>query len=525
MQKQLFYLNNQELVAYAWEAKQLTRLASFDNDEAGREQFAGYLDGAPQVPSYLLVDVIEEDFQRDTTPHVTGKGRAALVERKLSQLYRDTPFRHASLQGRDKEGRKDDRYLFNALTNPDLPRTWLAILAKYAVPLAGMYSLASLGQQLFDRLKLTSKAVLLVTHQSSGLRQSFFHEGALRFSRLTPLFDHAPERLAETFRTESAKTRQFMASTRLLARGVQVELVLLASADNIKALAPELVDNADVHYAPLTLDEAREQLRVGLFDTSGECNPMYLALLATASPASHFHLRDQKHFHSLLRLRQMLYAASGVVALAAVAWTIVDVLTILELRREAVRLESETAATELRLNAVVKDMPVTQVTPHNMRATVNLEAMVSQNVPLPNVQVAELSTVLNNLPQIKLKKLQWQVLDPAVALAPPDPAGAAPLAPPPPGDFPPPPALVGIPDRTGQSLLLEGEIAPFKGDYRAAIDAVNQLVTQMNRNPKVRAEVTQPVLDTRPTVRMQSTVGARDADASAQFALKITWKP
>ncbi len=523
MRKQLFYLNNQQLVAYAWQGTALTRAASFDNDEGGRVLFGAYLAQAPAVPSYLLVDVIEEDFQRDTAPHVTGRARLALVERKLTQLYRDTQFRHAELQGRDKEGRKDDRYLFNALTKPELPKSWLAVMQAQAVPLVGVYSLASLSQLLFDQLKLDTGPVLLVTHQSSGLRQSFFHEGALRFSRLTPLFDHAPERLAEAFRVETAKTRQFMASTRLLARGAQVRLVLLANQDKLDALAPDLVDTPDVHYRALALDEARLLLRAGQFDCGADADALYMALLAGARVPSHFPLRDQKHFYQLLQARMLLYVLSGTMALGALIWTAFDVRAIIALRQEALRFDQEAMATDARFQVVVKGMPATLVTPHNMKSVVDLEMMIDRNVPLPGVQMAVLSGVLNGIPEIKVNKLQWQAIEAATLLVPVDPA--APPPPPVQGDFPPPPGQLGIPDRTAQTLLVEGEIVPFKDDYRAAIDSVNRLAAGLNKQAGVHAEVTLPPLDTRPTVKLDNVAGDDNIVAKALFAIKVTWKP
>jgi hypothetical protein len=519
VRKQLFYLTNQHLVAYAWHGKVLTREAGFDNDDAGRALFGAYLAQAAAAPSYLVVDVIEEDFQRDSAPHVTGRARAALVERKLTTLYRDTQFRHAELQGRDKDGRKDDRYLFNALTKPELPKSWLAIMQTHAVPLVGVYSLATLGQLLFDKLKLDSGPVLLVTHQSSGLRQSFFHEGALRFSRLTPLFDHAPERLAEAFRVETNKTRQFMASTRLLARGAKVQVVVLASEANLAALAPHLADNADVSYRALALGQARTLLRAGQFDADTDADPLYLALLAGARVPSHFPLRDQKHFYQLLQTRIALYVLSGSVALAALGWAGMDVMNILALRSEAVRLDQEAVATELRYQAVIKGMPATPVTPHNMKSVVDLEAMIDRNVPLPTAQMAALGSVLNNLPDIKISKLQWTALEPAALLVPVD------AAPAPQGDFPPPPGNLGVPQKTAQVLLVEGQILPFTGDYRAAIDNVARLAAQLNKQTGVHAEIVSQPLDVRPTVKLDNTAGAVNSAAQALFALKITWKP
>jgi hypothetical protein len=524
VRKQLFYLTNQELTAYAWHGKDLLRVDGFDNTDAGRLLFGEYLAQAKVVPSYLLVDVVEEDFQRDSAPHVTGASREALIERKLQQLYRDTPFRHAELQGRDKGGRKDDRYLFNALTNAELPKAWLAVMLKHAVALAGMYSVPSLSALLFEKIKPGPGPVLLVSHQSGGLRQSFFDDGQLRFSRLTPLFDHAPAHLLEVFRIETAKTRQFMASTRLLARGAQVAVLVLASAAMLEALGPEMADNADVRYVALESAQAGRLAGLGKFDASGGCDPLFLALLANARVASHFPLREQRHFYQLLQTRALLYGMAGAVALGALAWTAIDVVTTLELRREAVRLQQEAASTEQRYQAIMRDLPRTLVTPHNMKSVVGLEAMLAQHVPLPSEQLAALGAVLAGLPQLKLARLQWDAVPGASVLAAPDP-NAAPPEPAPAGDFPPLAEALGVPDKTAQVLHLEGEVLPFSGDYRAALDAVNQLATQLARDPRVQAEVTLQPIDTRVSVRLESKTGVPAGELTAPFAMKVTWKP
>ena len=521
MQKHLFYLSNQELVAYALKAKVLTRVDSFEHDEAGRARFSAYLATVTSVPSYLLVDVIEEDFQRDSAPHVSGRARVAVLDRKLQQLYRDTPFRQATLQGRDKEGRKDDRYLFNALTNAELPKAWLALMQQHAVPLVGIYSLASLSQLLFDKLELGSGPVLLVSHQSSGLRQSFFQEGLLRFSRLTPLFDHAPERLAEAFRVETVKTRQFMANSRLLARGAQVKVVVLARQTNLDALASGMQGDADVSYLPIDLEQVRTMLHLGQFDVDAECNPLYLALLASTRVPTHFPLRDQKHFYQLLQARMMLYVMSGVVALAAVVWAALDISSIVALRQEAGRLDQEVALTEQRYQDIVKNMPVTNVSPHNMKAVVDLQAMLDKNVPLPNAQMAVISAILDTLPDIKVDKMSWEARDVASLEAVADPNAPPPAA----EDVAPAAALLGLPEKTAQAVLLEGEISPFKGDYRAANASVARLAAQLNARPGVHAEVRVQPLDTRPGVKLENSAGAGEGSERAPFSLYITWKP
>ena len=60
------------------EGKELVRLDVFDNTEPGRARFGEYLAQAPIVPSYLLVDVVEEDFQRDVRLTIDGATMAGL---------------------------------------------------------------------------------------------------------------------------------------------------------------------------------------------------------------------------------------------------------------------------------------------------------------------------------------------------------------------------------------------------------------------------------------------------------------
>jgi hypothetical protein len=521
VQKQLYYLTNHELTAYERTGSSLVLARTFENNAAGWEQFGEYLELAPPVPSYLLVDLIEEDFQRENVPHVSGRGRQALLERRTSQLYRDTPFRHAQLQGREKEGRKDDRYLFSALTNADLPKPWLAALQAKTVPVVGMYSLASLSQQLFNKLGLDQgRPVLLVSHQSSGLRQSYFHEGMLRFSRLTPLFDHSPERLAETFDIETAKTRQFLASTRLLNRGEQVQVVVIANAESIDALRHPVRDSADVALRLLDITEVQALLKVGQFDTSGACEGMFLSLLASLRLPSHFPLRDLRHYYQLLQTRMALYVASGVLALGAVAWAASDVLTILDLRRQEQQFDQEAAGIDKRYKAIVGTMPVTTVSPHNMKSVVDLERMIDKNVPLPSVHLALLAGALDAVPEVKIHKLHWQAGNPATLLLPVDPS-----VPPPPAGLAPEAAQLGIPGASAQMLTLEGEIVPFNNDYRAALDSVNRLAAQIKRHPGVQAEVVSPPIDTRTTAKLESSTGGEAGENTARFTLKLSWKP
>lgn len=522
MRKQLFYLTNHELTAYSWNGKNALLEDIFENDENGWQRFAEYVAIRKNLPAEILVDLIEEDFQRDTIPHTVGKGRRALIDRKLTQLYRDTPFRHATLQGREKTGRKDDRILFSALTNAELPKPWLNALLIHTVPVIGIYSLALLSQVLFNKLKFGTAPVLLVTHQSSGLRQSYFHEGNLHFSRLTPLLDQASELLAESLISESLKTRQYLASTRVLARGVPVQVVVIAEAHNLIAVQEQAANNPDpnAEYRFLQIDEVSQQLKQGTSELSEDCDELLLSLLGKERVSSHYPLREQNRFYQLWQARIGLYALSVLLGLAALAWAGIDLMSILEQRRETARLEQEALTAELKYQGIVKNMPTTQVTPHNMKSVVDIERMMLQNVPLPDTLLSEVSHALDVLPQIVLTQLQWKIVDPASWATPVDATATPPTV-----DEFPQPILLGLPEKPAEVLFLEGEIKPFNGDYRAALDSVRMLVTLLQKNPQLKATVTLQPIDTSPTSKLESKTGQDSLDLKASFAINLVRKP
>ena len=73
--------------------------------------------------------------------------------RKLSQLFRNTPYRHALAQGREAEGRRDDRVVYTAITNGEVLRPWVEVLERLEVPVEGIHSSAVFSGRLLDELQ------------------------------------------------------------------------------------------------------------------------------------------------------------------------------------------------------------------------------------------------------------------------------------------------------------------------------------------------------------------------------------
>src|SRR5918992_6396732 len=140
-EKLLICISAQQTSAAHWRAGKIAQLEEFAHDEQGLAGFREFLAPHSNVPVFIMVDAVEEDYRFETLPHSWGAERSQMVSRKLKQHYRNTPFIGAWLQGRESGKRRDDRYLFAALTNPEILTEWLRAIAAQELPLAAVYML------------------------------------------------------------------------------------------------------------------------------------------------------------------------------------------------------------------------------------------------------------------------------------------------------------------------------------------------------------------------------------------------
>ena len=160
--KLLIAISAQGATAAFWRGNRIRDCFSFADDEAGRAGFRDHLESFQGVPAHIMVDAVEEDYRFETLPRAFGSDRAEMVARKLRQYYRNTPYMTASLLGRDAGKRRDDRYLFSALTNPELIEEWLKAVAARGLPVAGIYLLPMLSGTLVEKLASLLRAASAV---------------------------------------------------------------------------------------------------------------------------------------------------------------------------------------------------------------------------------------------------------------------------------------------------------------------------------------------------------------------------
>jgi hypothetical protein len=529
MRKQFLYLANDHLIAVIWSRGAAVSEQAFAANQAGRSQFAEYLQNTPLLPTYLLTDLVEEDFRLDTIPHVNSRDRKTMLERKLQQLYRTTPYRLANVIGRLTEGRRDDEVLLCALTNAELMQSWMDLLLEARVPIAGVYSIALTTQPLLKTLQIKGKHTLWVSLQvNAGWRQTYCQDGRVRFSRLTPLT--GSQNTASLLAEEIGKTFQYLESLNSFANNETLEVHVLSDRELQAALRASLADTARLRYVLHELGVVAG--RLGLHHAADaaeatDATPLYLHLLNRFTHSEQFAPSTQRRYSDIRRVRMTMLSASVAFALIGIGYGAWNMLQAQRLRASIHRFESGTQEYESARTATVAGFPKSKVNAQTMNEAVTYHEKVIRGAPNFSTFARELSGIFEAFPSIRLDRLVWGTdTKPNVALGYEVHAGEETSA----LVHSLPQGLAGsAPGAAGpgyyQAAVIEAAVQPFTGNYRAALAEIERLSRQLAgvRNARVSA-LTLP-LDTRAENQLRGSATPEKTQNEARFALYLQLAP
>ncbi len=490
MSRTLLFLSSESFRAFIWKGSDMSLANEFSNDADGREQFSNFLDRHP-YPACLLVDIIEEDFHQETVPHLFGSNRSALLERKFEQYYRTTPFRQATLLQRQADGRRDDEMLFSALTNPKRITPWLDTLLAKHIPLIGIYSVPNISTPLLKDIS-AEHILLLSWEKSSGLRQTYFNNKRLYFSRLTAINESSS--FSDSVAEETPRTQQFLKSRSLPPPGEVLEVHIICHARDRAELHAKLPGNDELHYTYLDIEELGKRRSSKHQFTDSDATPLFLNLLATNAPTAHYANSDHTHFFLLWQLRRIFFGLAVVALLASLSWSAITFWEGRELTSEIDPIRVQTARFQQLAQEVQGKYGSMAVSAADMKTSVILARSLSEYVPPPKELLSKLSTVMEDFPRVTLNKLAWQT---SAADAAPSPYPA-------------------------QVITFEGELTGFGSDYRKALDYVKRFQQALTQHGYIVSAQALPL-----DVSSKGSLSGDDQTNTgkpAQFTLKIIWR-
>lgn len=491
-QSLLLFLSANRLHAQFMAGGKIALQHDFSDTPDERESFASFLQNA-NCPTYLLTDLIEEDFRHEVIPHLTGGSRTALLKRKFDQFYRGTPFHQASLLQRQKTGRRDDDMLFSALTNPAHITHWLNIMLARQTPLAGIYSVPQISAPLVKNHP--SNHLLLISWEKfSGLRQTYFSGHHLQISRLTPV--HAELTFHDAVVKELARTYQYLKSLSLIPSGQILDVLILCHADDRKELRNKLPDDPDMRYEFADIEEIGRQLKIDDRLTDSDASQIFLHQLAASRPKTDYASAEHTRYHTLWQLRHALNWSAGVLLLVsvfgatAIAWQSGG--------DETETLEIQTQRLLKEAQQITQSFPIMHAPAADLKSGATIMRKLHQYATVPKTILVPLSKVLEGFPQIELINLGWQAnATEPVAIN----------------------TLAGVP---AQVITLKGELQGFANDYRAALAYLDRFQLQLGTRGYQVTALSKP-LDVSPG---GSLADKREAqENNLDFSLKLVWRP
>jgi hypothetical protein len=536
MARQILYLTNENLVSLVARAGHIAGRKVFPVSGAGQEEFERYMKDLGHLPTNLVTDLVEEDFRVDTIPHLGQRDRDAVVGRRLNQLFRNTPYRHAIVQGRDAEGRRDDRVVYTAITNGEVLRPWIEVLERLEVPVEGIYSSAVFSGKLLAELQLEFAHTLLVTFTpGDALRQTYFRNKEIKFSRLTPVALEEGETLGEMVAGEIGRTWQYLDSLRNFGPEDRLEVCVLIHPKDRPVVEPLLRDYDRIQHRLLDIEQVAAKLGLKPPPMSSSAEEVLAHLFLAKGAENHFAPPELRRFAVLRNARIGLFAAAGAILASGLAYAGWNLSLALQSRDKDIQTARTIQAAQRELDDITRSMPAQGVGGQTMRDTVAFYSGSLKDYPTVASMLVPVSAVLARYPSIRLTQVAWQAAD--------DDKTMPKLVPTVPREAPPLKALgkAGEPTQVaGQKPLDDQADTPFSSgrqsvalleavvtvqgtDFRRAIGEVQGFVEEVGRIPGFRSALVDSPLDITPKVGIQGRLGENIPAASqARFTLRVS---
>ncbi|WP_069470024.1 hypothetical protein [Candidatus Marithrix sp. Canyon 246] len=473
--KTILYLSKADAQLFTI-TKNRIEIQTFQNTEKGETDFIRCLNF--KKPIFVLVDIIKENYQNLTMPHVSARDHRNLIKHNIKKLFNNNTYTHSVIQGREQKGRRDDKVLLMALNNPEILQPWLNLLVSYKIPFTGIYSLPLLSELLLKSLP-KNPATLLITHNNDSLRQSVFVNQKLQLSRLV------------SFDTNIAKSQfllqQFNNIKHYLISVIKVNIhslsiIILTDKSLLNTLHQEL--NIEDSQSIYILDINDLAKKLGLYNNNIQLQHLIAyQLVRHRTIINHYATAREMRYFFYRQLRIRSYFTSVLLVVVAI------ITNVIYLQNTAIQKQEINQIAEKTLNRRNELIQLAKITPNLpydieiIRQIVDTGWSLKQQQKLPHTAWEKLSHVLNDHPKILLENLEW------------------------------------INNPSEELIRLNGKISRFKGNYSRALKKFNRFVKDLGKQHWDVNIITYPY----PNDILQGQIGIKtDKIRQASFVIEIS---
>lgn len=521
--KLILCANNHSLTAGIWHGTKLQNYAVFNNHDQDYTAFSEYLTQQPNINIYLIVDAVEEDYRLESLPHTAGRARVEIIERKLNQFNRSSVFRAAHFINRSTDKRKDDNFLFVALSNADSLQGWLDAIQANQSPLVGVYLLPMISQVVVRQMKLMAPHILLCEQLPSGFRQTYLHNGRLRMSRLVPMVNIKANQLAYFYLVEVEKTRLYLMSQRLINSETALQMVLPAFDNSHHEIAKSISQDQGLECKTVDILAYAKNIRIDASLVKDNPELLHMQLLANGHVPDNLAPATYSKIHNLNKTRRILQVATMAIVIIGVLFAGFYLWQGKVQKNQLRAIAAQTAQQQYLYNEVAQNFPAAPIASTELKVAAELLQVIKKNSQTPAQFMQILSGACEYLPEITLNRIRWvrsatdDIKDEASSdSATLNPSGQAVVV-----------NTNSDPTNLLQIGFVNAEIKGFSGDYRAALNTVSQFVSKLRENPAVdHVTILQEPVNVSSLANLQGSTTDESATERppAAFKLKIVLK-
>ena len=514
--QRVLFFSNDKLCVYHYVKGELESSYLFDITEEGKEYFEKYIRETPELTTCILVDYVKEEYREDTIPHVYGSDRNALIERKKSRFFRDTPYYYVDFLGRQTQGRKDDNVLFVGLTNPEDIRPWLQILENNMIPLVGIYSVPQVKNYLLEIIPASSKNILIVSMQSiSGLRQTYFKNKKLIISRLIELPRYSTGSYAPVIKEEVEKIRRYLDNTHLQHGDEILDVYFLGTRELLEELKNLYVGIAAINTNYIDVNDLSGKTGLNRHLTTPFCDQILVKLLMEKRPKNRYAGKQEQRYFIMQNMKKIMFASSVILLLAGMIFSSMNILDRFNLERQAVMAENNRGYYLERYETARKRLPRTSVSPHELKILHDIVATLENHKSTPFNLISTISNGMDQIKDIQIDEIIWAAsVDPNFKIqgslvVNEDTAGVN---------------ETGIDQDENYSLYhiasIRGHLDSFDGNYRSAIQLIEQFSEILRKAESIHdVTITSLPLNFSPNTRLRGNT--ETVTDEAKFAIRI----
>jgi len=490
------------LLAGLWRAGKLQGSQVFKNDTNGHVAFKELLKRYLTTPVYLVADAVEEDYRLESVPHANGMARKELISRKLNQFYRGLEYRTAHFVNRETDKRKDDKYLFVALNKAEFLQDWVNILQEEKAQLVGIYLLPMLSQVLVKQLKLINPHILLCEKLSSGLRQTYFHNGQLRMSRLVPNVPVLENQVGYFYLVETEKTRLYLISQRFIARDTALNLVLVSLDGSTQKISQGISQEQGLECTDVNLSQFVKNHNFALKAIEQMPELMHMQLIANGYEVDNLAPENLTKDYEFSQLKYNIKVAIFILSLLGMIIVTVLLSQGLNFRSALKDALQDTTLQQRRYDEAAKNFPVTTIGAEDLKAAVEFDKIIALYPKTPRRLMQVVSIALEQVPEVQLDRIHWALTN-DMNIKDDDKLISLPVN------------ILSIstnhgftaePTKLYELAYITAEITGFNGDYRSALNSVQKFVEKLKLDQNIAAvEVLQEPVNVSSYVNLQGS--------------------